>query len=178
MSKRERIERGRRKPEVIGSETIGEKIKKRTPWIFGKKLRKPKVVYPKLRGRSLTMPSPSKALGLVAIYIILFVLQTGIVYLLYREPPALGADSAGDPIFLYPSVHDSFIVEGIVASILLFLCSTGFLLIYQASKHSYNRKLAIRILVIGIIMILSTFIALQYIIAEKLGGADLGVLNP
>ena len=96
-------------------------------------------------------------------------LQTGIVYLIYREPPALGADAKGDPIFLYPSIHDSFIVEGIVASILIFVSSTGFIFLYQASKHSFNRQMALRILVIGLVMILVTFLALQYMIAVKLG---------
>lgn len=166
MSKFERI---KEKKDISGSETIAEKIRKRTPWIFGKKLRRPKIVFPRLRHRGITVPTPSKTLGIFVIYILLFVLQTGIIYLIYREPPALGADSKGDPIFLYSSVHDSFIIEGIVASILIFLSSTGFILLYQASKHSFNRTMALRILVLGIIMIFVTFLALQYMISVKLG---------
>ncbi|MFX0069817.1 MAG: hypothetical protein ACFFAO_01890 [Candidatus Hermodarchaeota archaeon] len=169
MSKRERIEKAKEKLDISGSKTIGERIKEKTPWIFGNRLRKPKITYPKIAGRRIVLPTPSKTLGLVAIYAILFVLQVGIVYLLYRENPALGADSAGDPIFLYPSIQESFIIEGIVASILIFVASIGFLLLYQASKHSYNRNLALRILVIGVIMILSAFISLQYMISVKLG---------
>ena len=166
MSKFERI---KEKKDISGSETIAEKIRKRTPWIFGKKLRRPKIVFPKLRRRGITVPTPSKTLGIFVIYILLFVLQTGIVYLIYREPPALGADKKGDPIFLYSSVHDSFIIEGIVASILIFISSTGFILLYQASKHSFNRTMALRILVLGVIMIFVTFLALQYMIAVKTG---------
>ena len=169
MSKRERIKKAQEKLDISGSETITEKIKKRTPWLFGNKLRKPKMSYPKLRGRRIVLPTPSKALGLAAIYAILFILQTGVVYLVYREPPALGADSQGDPIFLYPGIQDSFIVEGIVASILIFTASTGFLLLYQASKYSYNRKLALRIMVIGMFMIVISYVFLQYMIAVKLG---------
>ena len=169
MSKRERIKKAQEKIDISGSETITEKIRKRTPWVFGKKLRKPKMAYPRLRGKRIVLPTPSKALGLAAIYAILFILQTGVVYLIYREPPALGADSRGDPIFLYPGIQDSFIIEGIVASILIFISSTGFLLFYQASKHSYNQKLALRILVIGALMILISFVSLQYMIAVKLG---------
>ncbi|TFG25106.1 MAG: hypothetical protein EU529_02360 [Promethearchaeota archaeon] len=166
MSKFERI---KEKKDISGSETIAEKIRKRTPWIFGKKLRRPKIVFPRLRRRGITVPTPSKTLGIFVIYILLFVLQTGIIYLIYREPPALGADSKGDPIFLYSSVHDSFIIEGIVASILIFISSTGFILLYQASKHSFNRTMALRILVLGIIMIFVSFLALQYLIAVKTG---------
>ncbi len=168
MSKQERIKKAE-KLDISGSETLGEKISKKTPWIMGKKLRKPKINFPTLGGRRLTLPSPSKTLGLLAIYAILFILQTGVVYLLYRDPPALGATAGGDPIFLYPSVQDSFIIEGIVASILIFVASMGFLLLYQASKYSYNRQMALRIIVIGAIMIIIAFVGLQYMISIKLG---------
>ena len=112
---------------------------------------------------------PAKTLGIIGIYIILFILQTGIVYLIYKEPPAMGAKANGEAIFLYPSIHDSFIIEGIVASILIFIASIGYLLLYQASKYLYNRKMALRIMVFGIIMILATFVALQYMIGVKTG---------
>jgi hypothetical protein len=169
MSKRERIKQSAEKMEISGSETIFEKFKSKTPWIFGKKIKKPKIIFPKITSTRISLPTPSKALGLAVIYAILFVLQTGVVYLMYRETPALGADSAGDPIFIYPGIHESFIVEGIVASILIFVASTGFLLLYQASKHSYNKSLAIRIMIIGTIMILVAYVSLQYMIAVKLG---------
>lgn len=172
MSKRERIERGREKrviSDISGSETISEKIKSLTPWIFGSFLRKPKISFPQLRRRSITVPTPSKTLGIFVVYILLFVLQTGVLYLIYRKPPAVGATGKGEPEFLYRSIHDSFIIEGIVASILIFVASTGFIFLYQASKHSFNRTMALRILVIGVIMILVSFITLQYLIAVKLG---------
>ncbi|MFX1298584.1 MAG: hypothetical protein ACFFD2_27465 [Promethearchaeota archaeon] len=169
MSKRERILKEREIKDISGSETLTERIKKHTPWILGSYLRKPKIIFPKIRRRTITVPTPSKTLGITIIYIILFVLQTGIVYLIYREPPALGADAKGDPIFLYPSIHDSFIVEGIVASILIFVSSTGFIFLYSASKHSFNRTMALRILVLGLLMILVSFFALQYLIAVKTG---------
>ncbi len=167
-SKQARIKKAE-KPDVSGSLTIGEKIKENTPWIMGKRLRKPKINFPKFYRRGFTMPSPSKALGLIVIYAILFILQTGVVYLAIRETPALGATGSGDPIFLYPSISESFIVEGIVASILIFVSSTGFLLLYQASKYSYNRNLALRIIIIGAFMILVAFVMLQYMVAVKLG---------
>jgi len=169
MSKQERIQRGIEKRDISGSETIGEKIKKHTPWIFGDFLRKPKISFPKIGRRTITVPTPSKTVGIFVIYMLLFILQTGVLYLIYRKPPAVGADAKGEPLFLYPSVHDSFIVEGIVASILIFISSTGFIFIYQASKHSFNRTMALRIMVIIVIMILSSFFALQYLIAVKTG---------
>ena len=89
-----------KKEEIIGSQTILERIKKKIPWIFGKALRKPKIKFPKFRFPRLTLPMTSRSLTLFAIFIILFVLQTGIIYLIIRNPPALGVDEQGDPMFI------------------------------------------------------------------------------
>lgn len=173
MQKRAQPKQDRSKVSVSGSMTVSEQLKKKVPWLLGGLVKKPKIKYPTWRGRKLSVPMPAKTLGLIGIYIILFILQTGIVYLIYKEPPALGAKSNGDAIFLYPSVQDSFIIEGLVASILIFVASTGYLMLYQASKYLYNRTMAIRILIIGLLMIFITFAALQFMIAVKAGN-----LNP
>ena len=157
------------KEEIIGSETVFEKIRGKTPWIFGKTLRKPKMLYPRLKTSKMDIPLPGKSIAVIAVYIILFLLQTGIVYLIFREVPALGSNSDGSPMFLYPDINESFIIEGIVASIFIFLCSIGFILLYQASKFVYNKNIAIRYLVVGIILILAAFGTLQAMITIKLG---------
>jgi len=162
-----------KKEEVIGSETIIEKIRSRTPWVFGKSLRKPKINFPRIGLPRISLPMPARSLSIVAILIILFVLQTGVVYLIVREPLAIGATqgSGGEsiPLFIYPDLHESFIIEGIVASFLILLCSIGFIMLYQASKYVYNKKMAWWILTIGVVLILITFVLLQYIIDVKLG---------
>ncbi|NHJ23011.1 MAG: hypothetical protein EAX89_00445 [Candidatus Lokiarchaeota archaeon] len=158
------------KEEVSGSETIFEKIKDKTPWIFGKTLKKPKILFPRMNRGKMDIPLPGKSIAVIAVYVVLFLLQTGIVYLIYRDPPALGADpTTGDPLFLYPDINESFIIEGIVASIFIFLCSAGFIMLYQASKYVYNKAIAIRILVVGIVLILAAFGALQAMTSIKLG---------
>ncbi|MGQ4874089.1 MAG: hypothetical protein ACP6IY_08470 [Promethearchaeia archaeon] len=154
---------------ISGSETISEKFKRKMPWIFGGLIKKPKINFPKAKYRRILIPMPAKTLGIILIYVVLFILQTGVVYLIYRKPPALGANPNGDAIFIYPSVNDSFIIEGIVASVLIFVASMGYLMLYQASKYLYNRKMALRILIFGITSILLAFISLQYMIAVKTG---------
>ena len=115
---------------------------------------------------------PSRSLSVIGIFIILFVLQTGVAYLIVREPPALGATQQGEALFIYNDIHEAFIIESIVASILIILCSTGFIFLYQASKYVYNRRMAAYILSIGVLTIIITFIALQYIIAVKTGALN------
>lgn len=155
--------------DILGSETIFEKLKGKTPWIFGKKIRKPKLIYPKIKLPRMDMPLPARSLVIIIVYIALFLLQTGIVYIVFKEPLAIGANQQGDPVILYPSIQDAFIIESIVASVFIFLCSLGFVMLYQASKYVYNKKIAIRILVLGILLIISTFFALQAMITVKLG---------
>ena len=158
-----------KKEDIIGSETVFEKIKGRTPWIFGKSIRKPKINFPRLKLPRISFPMPSRSLSVITILIILFILQTGVVCFMVREPPAVGANAQGEPMFILNDLHESFIIEGIVASILILFCSIGFIALFQASKYVYNKKMAMWILVIGMMMIIITFILLQYIIAVKLG---------
>jgi len=158
------------KDEVLGSETVFEKIRGKTPWVFGNTFRKPKILFPKLKITRMGIPLPGKSLAVIGVYIILFLLQTGIVYLVFREVPALGTNpSDGTPMFLYPDINESFIIEGIVASIFIFMCSIGFILLYQASKFVYNKSVAVRYLAVGILLILASFITLQAMITIKLG---------
>ncbi len=156
------------KNEVSGSETVFEKIRVRTPWIFGNTFRRPKILFPHIKKPRMGIPLPGKSIAVIGVYIILFLLQTGIVYLVFREVPALGSNSDGSPMFLYPDLNESFIIEGIVASIFIFLCSIGFILLYQASKFVYNKSVAARYLAVGILLILASFITLQAMITIKL----------
>lgn len=164
----------RNKKNVSGSETVFEKVRESTPWIFGEKLRKPKIKFPKTKKLRIKLPAPSRSFWLIAVFIVLFVLQMGVVYFIYREPPSIGADQQGQPLFIWPDLNESFIVEGIVASIFLFLASSGFLLLYQASKYVYNRKIALRILIIGALLIVISFVVLQFMLAIKAGTLQAG----
>jgi len=167
MQKQPLVKETPKKEDIIGSETVIEKIKKKTPWIFGNSIRKPKIHFPKFRIPRISLPMPARSLSIIVILTILFVLQTGVVYLIVREPPALGSNSAGEPIFIFQDLHESFILEGIVASILIIFSSMGFVFLYQASKYVYNKKMAVWILTIGIIMILISFVLLQYMLDLK-----------
>ena len=168
MQKKPLVKEAKRKEDVIGSETVIEKIKSKTPWIFGKSLRKPKIRFPRLKIPRISLPMPARSLSIIAVLIALFVLQTGVVYLLVREPPALGTNQNNQPIFIFVDIHESFILEGIVASILIIFCSMGFVFLYQASKYVYNKKMAVWILTIGFLMIIVTFILLQYMLSVKM----------
>ena len=158
----------RKRSEISGSETVFEKVKKKTPWIFGNKLRKPKIIFPKLRVPKISLPLPARLLGAIILFFILFILQTGVIYLILRKPSAIGMNSNGDYILIIPeNIHEAFITESIVASILLILCSCGFIILFYASKYVYDQRYADWLMVIGIIFILISFALLQFMLWIK-----------
>ena len=168
MQKQKKIKKQIKNIEISGSKTVLERIKEKIPWVGGKLLRKPKINFPKLKSRRLSLPIPSRSLSIIVVYIILFLLQMGIIYLILREPPIIGADDEGNPIFIWPeNLHEAFVIESIVASILILLFSLGFFLIYDASNYVYNKRMADWILLIGILIILLVFSLLQYILYVK-----------
>ena len=147
------------KEDIIGSETIFETLRRKTPWILGNRIRKPKIKYPKITRRRIVnriVGMSTRSIVLLAIFSLLFLLQTGVIYLVYRGVPAIGQGGSDTAIFLYPSTQEAFINESIVASILMIFNSVGYLFLFQASQHLYDRKLAIRYIIIGILIILGT----------------------
>jgi len=134
------------------SEEIQLRIRRKIPWIF-KGIRIPKINYPDLDSKYLEIPTPSRNIILGVIYVFLFWLIAGGVYLSIpdsngRTPIALGANSNGDPIWLYPSINDAFVIESFVAASIIFIGSLGFLVLYQSTKHLYNPSYAQKLIAI------------------------------
>ncbi len=173
MSERSLPQKSRNAEDIIGSETLFEMLKRKTPWILGTKIRKPKITFPRIKRRRIVNQlagMSTRSILLLTIFSTLFLLQTGFIYLVYRGVPAIGQGGEESILFLYPSTQEAFINESIVASILMILNSIGYLFLFQASQHLYNRKIAIRYIIIGVLIILGTFGALQAMITLKSGG--------
>jgi len=172
MQERRTPKKSTSKAEVIGSETVLESMKRKTPWILGSSIRKPKIIFPKVKPRRIASRitgMQTRTVIVFAIYAILFILQTGVVYLIYRGTPALGQGGDETAMFLYPSTQEAFIIESIVASMMMIISSVGYLLLYRASQHLYDRKTARGILAAGIVLVFISYAVLQWMIATKAG---------
>ncbi|MHA1340686.1 MAG: hypothetical protein ACTSRZ_11225 [Promethearchaeota archaeon] len=152
---------------------IQKKVGSKMPWLFKiVRVRIPKVNFPTLEDKNLDIPTPSRNILLVILYVFLFWLLMGGVYLAIpdtngRYQIALGADSKGNPVWLYPSINDAFIIESFVAGIIIFIGAFGFLVLYQSTKHLYNVSYAQRLIVIGLVMATFSFATLQYIVIAR-----------
>jgi hypothetical protein len=106
-------------------------------------------------------------------YVFLFYLVLGGIYIAIRDPITVGGDAQGNAMFLYPSTHEAFIIESLVAGFLIYIAGIGFLLLYNTTKHSFNYSYAIKIYILGGFLVLLGFSMLQYMIGVKSGTIDL-----
>jgi hypothetical protein len=131
-------------------------------------VRIPKIRLSSLGASTISLPSPPRMLILMASYILLFWLMSGGIYFMVRNPIAVGS-SGGQAVFFYPSMNESFVIEGVIAAIMLFMCGMGMIFLYQASLQKLNRSYATKLLMTGLILGLVSFLVLQWIIRIKLG---------
>jgi len=156
--------RGRDLPEI---ETTRDKIGKKLPWIMGQSFQIPRFRLPELKGKSFAISTPPRMIALIATYIFSFWLMMGGIYLWIRDQIAMGADSEGNAVWLYPGIHDAFIIESIVAAAVIFMGSIGFYLVYESTKHAMAPSYARKILIVGIVVSIIAFVAVQRIIDLK-----------
>ena len=152
------------------SQEFVEKIRKKMPWVLNS-IRIPYIDFPDFKGRNLDIPTPSRNILLGAIYIFLFWLMMGGVYLMIpnssgNTPIALGADQQGNPVWIYPSITDAFVIESIIAGAVIFIGAIGFLTLYQSTKHIYNTRYARMLIAVGFALATIMFVILQYIIIQ------------
>ncbi len=152
------------------SQEFVEKIRKKLPWVM-RSIRLPYINFPDFKGRNFDIPTPSRNILLGLVYIFLFWLMMGGVYLMIpnsagRLPIAVGADSDGAPLWIYPSITDAFVIESIVAGAIIFIGAIGFIILYQSTKHIYNTRYARILITVGFILAAFTFGILQYIVIE------------
>lgn len=151
------------------AETIQDKFGTKTPWVLGKSVRVPRISFPDFKGKTMSLPAPSRNLLLLGIYAFLFWLVAGGIYIIIEDPIALGTDQNQQTLWLYPSTHDAFIIESIVAAAIIFIGGFGFILLYSATKHAFDYSYAIKIFVLGLMLSIISFVILQYMIDAKGG---------
>ncbi len=151
------------------SQKLQDKYGEKVPWLLPKSIRIPRIKYPTLSEKLETIPTPSRSITLIAIYVFLFYLTMGGIYIQIRNPIAMGAHQDGSALWLYPSSNEAFIVESIVAAAIIFLGAFGFVVLFFATTHQSNRPYAIKLIVVALVMIFISFGFLQWIIAQKTG---------
>jgi hypothetical protein len=124
----------------------------------------------KLARPRFKMPSrpPDLVIFGVIFVIILFVLG-GNIYTLVRTPPAIAGSSSGTPILVAPGLDAQLGMEGVVASVVIFVGVIGLGLIYYGSKYVFQPGYATRLIILGIILSGVAFLIFSYLWSVKVG---------
>ncbi len=135
----------------------------RPKWILG--IRKPKVI---LRKPKLQLPTeiPTGLLLQIAL-IFIFCIYMGLIYDIVKEPLPLGS-RFGVPVLIDERLDAQFIIEGIVAGMIMFLGFLGFVIIFYSTRYFYEPSYARTLLLIGVIAVIAAYFVLLYMQIPKL----------
>lgn len=97
---------------------------------------------------------------------VLFILG-GNIYTLVKTPPAIAADASSNPILIAPSIDVQLGLEGIVASVVIFIGTVGIGLIYLASKYVFQPGYATRLMILGAVLAGTAFLIISYLYGLK-----------
>ena len=110
---------------------------------------------------------PSKwILFAVILVVYYFVVSGGMFVISYETQPVI--DTGQGILALYPGLHRQLLIEGIVGGVLFFVGFAGFFIMYQSTRNIYRPRYSQMMLTIGLVMILVSFFACQWLINEKL----------
>jgi hypothetical protein len=137
------------------------------PW-WPRIIIRPKVRLSRPRFKMPTRPPDTVIFGIMFLAV-LFVLG-GNVYTLVRTPPAIAGGSGGTPILVSPGLDSQLGMEGVVASVVIFVGVMGLGLIYYGSKYVFQPGYATRLMVLGIILSGVSFLIFSYLWTIKTGG--------
>lgn len=119
--------------------------------------------------RRISAAKPSTfILSIIVIAIAVFLFGGGLYSIIMKPYPAVYY--GGRFIFLYPQLSEQFIYDNVVATILYSLGVAGLLAIYQSTKYSSKPRQAYMIFLIGIALLIISYILLEVTIQIKIGG--------
>jgi len=107
-------------------------------------------------------------LTIVGIGYTIFLFAGGLYTLITKPAPAYLGSSV--IYFLYPSISGQFVSDTIISGLLYALGFAGLLAIYQSTKSAYKPRQAYMLLIIGVTLLLLSYIFLEGAISFKASG--------
>jgi hypothetical protein len=104
-----------------------------------------------------------------AVFIAMLFILGGNIFTMVRSPPAIAGGADGTPIVIAPGIDVQLGLEGIVASVTVFMGVIGFGLLYYSSKYVFQPGYATRLMIMGMILAGVAFMVFSYLFAYKLG---------
>jgi hypothetical protein len=119
--------------------------------------------------RRITTNAPTiTVLTIVGMAYVVFLFGGGLYTLIEKPLPSYYSESSGF-YFLYPDISSQFVADTIIAVALYALGFVGLLSIYQSTKSAYKPRQAYMLLVVGVALVLLSYIFLEGSISIKGG---------
>ncbi len=129
------------------------------------------IVRPRMRLARPRFSTPTRPPDIVVFGImfiaILFVLG-GNIYTLVKTPPPIAGGPNGEPILVVRGIDVQLGMEGLVASVVIFIGTLGLGLIYYSSKYVFQPGYATRLLILGAILAGAAYLIMTYLFGLKL----------
>jgi hypothetical protein len=120
--------------------------------------------------RKLSTNAPSTFIVTVVVLAYAIFLFGGGLYTLINNPAASYYTSSGGFMFLYPDISSQFGADTIIAVTLYTMGFFGLLAIYQSAKNASKPRQAYMLMVVGVTLLLMSYIFLEGAINYKLYG--------
>ena len=118
--------------------------------------------------RKISTAKPSTLiLSVIAIAIAVFLFGGGLYNIIMKPLPSVYY--GGRILVLYPQLSEQFISDSIIAMILYSLGIIGLIAIYQSTRYAYKPRQAYMMFLVGIVLLLLSYIFLETTIQIKLG---------
>ncbi|MCY3411428.1 MAG: hypothetical protein INQ03_07325 [Candidatus Heimdallarchaeota archaeon] len=138
---------------------MSESNKSTLPWVAIPGVKRPQFVFNKIK---FVLPTriPSNFIFL-AIFLSILYIYIGGVYNLVEDPLAFGGGEDGNPILIYPSQDRQFLIEGLVAGLVMMMGALGLYLINSATNDPHDTSRAVSYQTFGVILIVIAFFILN-----------------
>jgi len=118
--------------------------------------------------RKISTAKPSTLiLSVIAIAIAVFLFGGGLYNIIMKPLPSVYY--GGRILVLYPQLSEQFISDSIIAMILYSLGIIGLIAMYQSTRYAYKPRQAYMMFLVGIVLLLLSYIFLETTIQIKLG---------
>lgn len=108
------------------------------------------------------------ALTLVVIGFSIFLFGGGLFTITAEDIlPSWYNSQTGEFLFLYPDMSNQFVSDTVIAVILYGMGFAGLITIYQSTKSAYKPRQAYMLLIVGVTLVLLSYIFLEGSIAAK-----------
>jgi hypothetical protein len=119
--------------------------------------------------RKFTQNAPTAAIvTVVGIFYAMFIFGGGLYTLINHPQPSAYVNNQF--YFLYPDISSQFISDTLISVTLYVLGFIGLLAIYQSSKSAYKPRQAYMLLIVGVALLLLSYVFLEGAISFKING--------